>query len=178
MANLTTVSRPYAKAILSLAHDTDSYTLWSQMLEFLSLVINDPQVNAFVRNLSVAAEDKASFINTIEPQLLNVQGQNLVKVLAHYKRLLIIPEIHRLYEYMRKAEEREITVHLTLAQDITPEELKVLQNDFAKELNAKLTLRHDIDSKLIGGGQLRIGDRMLDASIKNGLQALYKHLTQ
>lgn len=178
MANLTTVTRPYAKAILEVAHDTDGYANWSKMLEFLSIVVNYPPVNAYVRNLAVTADDKARFINSIDPHILDQQGQNLVKLLAHYKRLLIIPELYKLYEEMRKVQEREITVRLVLAKEVAQNELEKLRTDFSRELNATLTLKSNVDPKLIGGGQVIIGDRVLDASIQGSLKALYQHLTQ
>lgn len=178
MANLATVTRPYARAVLSLAQATNSYAQWSHMLNFLTQVVNDPLGNAFVRNLAIGAEEKAKFINELAPQLLNVDGQNLVKVLAHYKRLLIIPELYRSYEEARKEHEREMTVHLFVAKELSSAELEQLSADFAKELNATLTLQQQIDPALIGGGKLKIGDRVLEASIEGNLKALYKELTQ
>jgi F-type H+-transporting ATPase subunit delta len=178
MANLTTVTRPYARAVLEIARSTDTVEHWSQMLQFLSMVVQNPVVDKFVRNLAVASEKKAEFINTIDGKILNSAGKNLIKILAHYKRLLIIPELARLYEAMREELEHERTVELFIARETASQELELLRNEIAKDLKVKLTVEQYFEPGLIGGGKLVIGDRVLESSIRGNLKALYEHLTQ
>ncbi len=177
MANLTTIARPYAKAIISLAKDQNCFAQWSKMLEFLAQVVSNKQMNKFLRNLSISGDDKAKVLISLDPAMLTEQGEHLVKTLAHYKRLLIIPELYSAYEKLRKIEQKEITVKLFVAHEMAAEELAKISKDFSKELGAHLSLQHEFQQNLIGGGKIKIGDRVLDASIKNSLSALYKHLT-
>ena len=178
MANSITVARPYAKAILSLAQATNSYAQWSKMLEFLNLVILDSRVSLLLKNQVIASSKKADFLNSLAPERLTKEGQNLVKILAYNRRLLIIPELYNLYENLRKEAEHIVTLKITLAQDLVAVAMDNLQKVFASKLKGQIIIETEIEANLIGGGKLKIGDRVLDSTIKSTLKELYKHLTQ
>lgn len=177
MANITTIARPYAKAVFELARQTGSFAHWSRMLEFLTLVVHNKQANKLIRNQAIMPQTKADFINTIAPDQLNSDGQNLVKELAHNRRLLIIPVLYKLFDDMRKEFEHRVTLQVFLASELEKTEIAKLRDDFAKLVQGEVTLLPEIDPSLIGGGKLKIGDRVLESSIKGSLQQLYKHLT-
>src|SRR5437868_2115807 len=98
MANLTTVSRPYVKAILALAAKDRSYASWSNMLFFLATVIADARVKKIITNLAIPSGDKADFLCDLGAQVLSAEAKNLIKLLAKAKRLLILPTVYKLYE--------------------------------------------------------------------------------
>jgi F-type H+-transporting ATPase subunit delta len=178
MTSATTIARPYAKAILALAKVSNAYKQWSTMLEFLSNVVLDKQANALIKNLVIPATDKAEFINSVGSEILSQEGKNLVKELAHNKRLLIIPELYDLYEELRSEAEQHISLKLTMAAEITDSDLEELSNLFATKIKGQLAIEQRVDSSFIGGGMLKIGDRVLDSTVRGKLKDLYKHLTQ
>jgi F-type H+-transporting ATPase subunit delta len=178
MANSTTIARPYAKAILSLAHDPAAYAQWSKMLEFLAQAVADPRVNYLLKKLVIAADVKANFLCDLKPGMLNEQGQNLVRILAYNRRLLIIPDLYQQYELLRKLAQHQVSLKLIIANDMQENEIVALQNSIAANIDGELTLEREIDPNLIGGGKLHVGDRVLDSSIQGNLKALYKHLTK
>lgn len=118
MANITTVTRPYAKAVLAVAKATNAYAKWTDMLNFLSVVVQDPLGYKVLSNLAISSGEKVDFICDVAKDVLDIQGQNLIKVLARSKRLLILPEIYRLYEQMRKNAEKLVEIDLILAEKI------------------------------------------------------------
>lgn len=164
MANLTTVTRPYAKAVLDLARENNEYAKWSAMLEFLAMVAQDALGSKVLRNLSIASIDKANFICNLSAGVLNQQGENLVKLLAYSKRLEILPELLALYEKMRMQEQGQVMLHLTLAQDTNPYEIR----EFAHL--SKIT--EQVDPALLAGGIAQVGNRVIDVSALGRLHAM------
>lgn len=171
MANLTTVTRPYAKAILQLAIRDDSFTKWSAMLEFLSNIVLDPLGSNILSNRVITIAQKVDFICEMGPAVLNQDGVNLVKILAANKRLLILPELYRLYEAMRMQLQGQVTLDLTVTQQI---DVDMNVDHIAKSI----TLIEHIDPALIGGGVVQIGNRVIDASINGQLVAMHDLLRQ
>jgi F-type H+-transporting ATPase subunit delta len=178
MANITTVCRPYAKAILALAKEHDEYTVWSSMLQFLAAVANDPLGYKVLSNLAISSRDKAEFICQVAGDILNTEGKNLIKVLAHSKRLLILPELSRLYDEMRKVAQGIIEVDLTLAQAVDQTELNKIQTICKQSIAGQVELTEEVNADLISGGVAKIGNRVIDASILGRLRAMQNLLKQ
>lgn len=176
MANITTVARPYAKAILALAKAANSYAVWTNMLQTLALIIQDPMGNKVISNLAIAPMDKAAFIIAVAKDVLNEQSENLIKLLATRKRLLILPELYSLYEEMRKAAEDLVYINLELAQDVDAAELNELQTIIKNNFAGKVILSEQVNPQLISGGVAQIGNRVVDASIMGRLHAMRNSL--
>lgn len=172
MANIITVTRPYAKAILSLARNDGDYTKWTAMLEFLSNVALDPVGSKILSNLAISSADKVNFICTLTPEILNEQGKNLVKVLARSKRLGILPELFTLYETMRMQEQGQVTLRLTLAQDPTQQELNEFETTCTDKIATMITMTEQVKPELLAGGIAQINNRVVDASISGRLRAM------
>jgi len=172
MANITTVTRPYARAILSLARESGDYSKWTAMLGFLSRVAQDPMGSKILGNLAISSVDKADFICTLAPEALDDHSKNLVRVLARSKRLAILPELFALYEKMRMQEQGQVTLHLTVAQDTTQQELNEFEATYANEINRTITMTEQIEPMLIAGGIAQIDNRVVDASISGRLRAM------
>ncbi len=172
MANITTVTRPYARAILSLARESGDYSQWAAMLKFLSNVAKDSLGSKLLGNIAISSADKSSFLCTLAPEALNEQGKNLVKVLARSKRLAILPELFLLYEKMRMQEQGEVTLHLTVAQDTMQQALNEFEATYADKKTQMVTMTEQVEPNLIAGGIAQIGNRVVDASISGRLQAM------
>lgn len=172
MQNLTTIARPYAKAILALATERQDYATWSRMLKFLTDVMNDPAAAGYLRNIAVPTTEKAEFICNLAPDQLTAEGQNLVRVLAHAKRLQIIPALYKLYEKLRRAAQHEVLMHLQVARS-TPD---AMLQDLKDRISGNVDLSVVQDKDLLGGGLVRIDDRVVDGSLYGRLHALQEFI--
>lgn len=178
MKNLNTIARPYAKAILELAKQNKDYSAWSNMLQFLAGIMLDPQMVGFVNNHEISAADKANVVCQVKPEYLNKSGENLVKLLAANKRLLIIPELYKVYENLRQQTEHETNLSLITAEKLTDTDMQSLLKNITNKFPGKTKITSQIDPNLIGGGKIKIGDRVVDSSVKARLQNLHKHLAK
>lgn len=172
MANITTVTRPYAKAVLALAKEENSYAAWTNMLQFLSDVATDALGYKVLSNLAMSPGEKVAFICDIGKDVLNEQAKNLVKTLARGKRLLILPELFSLYEQLREQAEGLVVIDLTVAQDVDRAEFDQIAAICKKSFAGQVNLHEKVDPNLISGGKAQIGNRVVDASIHGRLAAM------
>lgn len=177
MANIITVARPYAKAILELAKTDGNYVVWTNMLEILAAIGLDPVGHKLISNLAVSPAEKIKFIVDVAAGALTEQGENLVKILALGKRLSILPELFKLYEAMRKKEQGLTFIDITLAQPIDHAELFNIQYICEKYFTGDVILSEQVESSLIAGGVAKIGNRVIDASVFGRLRAMRDLLT-
>ena len=176
MSELSTLARPYAEAVFKRAIESKSTSDWSDMLDFLSIVIQDKEMVAIIANPKVSQEQLTSLLLDICQDQLKEESVNFLKLLIQNDRLVLAPQISDLYESFKAEHEGYVDVELISAYALTKEE----QNKFAitlkKLLDKKVHLTTSIDKSLIGGFLAKAGDKVIDGSTRGQLQQLAKKL--
>ncbi|KAF3977742.1 MAG: F0F1 ATP synthase subunit delta [Methylococcales symbiont of Iophon sp. n. MRB-2018] len=176
MSELSTLARPYAQAVFKTAVASKSVSEWSDMLSFLSVVMQDKELIAVIANPKVSQEQLTTLLLDICQDQLNGEGSNLLKLLLENDRLLLTPQISELYESYKADHEGYIDVEVISAYTLTKEEQKKFATTLKKQLNKKVHITTSIDKSLIGGFLAKAGDKVIDGSIKGQLQQLAKKL--
>ncbi|MCP4698532.1 MAG: F0F1 ATP synthase subunit delta [Gammaproteobacteria bacterium] len=177
MAEHATLARPYAEAVFKLAKETDSFAQWADMLNFLSMAVQDPRVTALCTNPLVEKKSQTGLLLDVGGERLNVQGQNLVKLLTDNGKLTIIPEIAAQYETLKAQHEGYITVELTSTYAVQPEQKEGLAASLKRRLGKEVEINVSLDEKLLGGWVIRAGDQVIDLSVRGRLQQLAAELS-
>lgn len=176
MSQLTTLSRPYARAAFEAANAAGALPQWSQMLQVLSAVVSDADVARYLAGPSASAERKAQTLLELCGDVLNEQGSNFVKVVAENKRLQLLPEIARLFEEMKAGQERTLDVDVVSAYALTDSAEAKLAEALRKRLQREVKIKVQVDNSLIGGLVIRAGDVVIDGSVRGKLQKLAEAL--
>lgn len=61
-------------------------------------------------------------------------------------------------------------VYLVTAIELTPDDLKAIANDLSRSFGYQVILKHEINSAIIGGAQLRVENLVFDFSIRSKFQ--------
>ena len=173
---LATLARPYAEAVFKLAKETQNFAKWSEMLNFLKIVVEEPQFAAIAANPHANKDMLLRLLLDLGSEQFNEHGQNLVKMLVENHRLMVIAPLVSQYEALRAEHEGFIQVELISTYAVkSPQKEEVeslLKKRFSKEINLNIT----IDRKLLGGWIIRVGDQVLDLSVRGRLQQLVNEL--
>jgi F-type H+-transporting ATPase subunit delta len=169
MAEITTIARPYAEAVAKLAGEGKSWKVWSDMLALAAQVAADPQVTALAGNPAVPAERVADVIVSVCGNALNAEGSNFVRLLAENKRFSSLPEIARLFEEIKATEEGVLEARIVTAFELTAEQMAGLLAKLETKFGHKITASQEVDTSLIGGVVIQVGDEVMDASVRGKL---------
>ena len=172
MAEISTIARPYAVATFKIASSHNQLDEWSQMLKFATQVVCHVKFKAYMQSSRNSSADVANALLKVCGDNLNVQGQNLILLLAEYGRIALIPNICEAFEALKAQTlgilEAEIIVAYQPSMSIIDTLIKHLEKRFNKKIITHLTL----DESLIGGMKIVIGDTVINASIQDQLQSL------
>jgi F-type H+-transporting ATPase subunit delta len=172
MAELTTLARPYAKAVFAEAQEKNALDAWSDDLALLAAYAANDEMATLLVHPSLTAEQQAQALIDVCGDKLNDTAKNLVAVLAENKRLTLLPEITALYEELKAEMENTVDVLVTSARPLT----KAQENKLSKALKAKLQsevrMSSEVDESLIGGVIIRAGDLVIDGSLTAKLSKL------
>lgn len=164
------IARPYVKAIISVAAEDGDYASWEKMLGFLSMIAVDKCGRNFLQDRSVSAEEKVVFLCNLRPDVLNRFGENFIKILAHSKRLMLLPSIYSLYKILLLEIESKLDVYLRVAKKTSLDVGAEIGRNIPSE---QINITEEVVPNLIAGGVARIGNHVVDGSYKGQLALLH-----
>jgi len=179
MADCIDIARPYAKAIFMHALDEHTLSEWSQWLDALQLVVQDPNMVAFVGNPETTTSQHAKAIVDI---LLKVCAANtstrpavlesFIKILAANRRLSVVSAIYQQFEALRADQEQRVTVSVTSFSPLNEAQQQRLGARLSERLGRKVELQLSIDPSLLGGAVISAKDWVINASLRGQLDKL------
>lgn len=171
MAENLTVARPYAQAAFDVALEANNLDGWQNLLEaiheVLILTCNRHSLK-LAPNPQIAADSLISLLK----DLVDEGGKNFIKVIGENNRFEVIPEIFEEFVRLRDKHDKCLECTLISARAFSDSEIESLKDKLAKKYDAKVVISSKIDKTLIGGAILKIGDKVIDASVKTSLTNL------
>ena len=176
MAELTTVARPYAKAAFEHAMAANSLQSWSEMIGFTAAVVADEQMSMLLTSPHLTKEQQCEAMLKVCSDKLDEQGQNFVKLLAQNHRLLALPQIAEIFEYLKAEFEKTIEVNVLSAIELNQEQCSKLQQKLAGKLGRQVKINARVDQSLLGGLVIEAEDMVIDGSVRGKLAKLSETL--
>lgn len=169
MAELTTLARPYAKAVFDAAKEQNAIDAWGQALALISSLAADGAVKNILANPGLSEERKAELFFDIAEEQTPEALRNFLLILAESKRLALLPEISALFDLYRADLERTLNMKVSTAFEMTEKEQQQLAEALSRKLERKVALETAVDRSLIGGVVVNTGDLVIDASVRGKL---------
>ena len=93
MLEKTTIVRPYAEAAFSQALEEGKLSEWSTMLNLLSVIVRDSDMQRVIASPKISADELYQFIVDICENKLTQSGKNFVKICVDAGRIGLASEI-------------------------------------------------------------------------------------
>ena len=171
MAEIATIARPYAEAAFKIARELDALPSWSDALSRLAAVAATPVAHDLARNPQVTAAQVAALFADAAGSL-SAEQRNFVQVLAENDRLDVVPEIAGHYEALRNGHEGVVDARISSAFPLSDAQLDEIVGALQAKYGRKVKASVNVDADLIGGVSIRVGDEVMDASVRGKLAQL------
>jgi len=179
-------SHPYAKAIFEIAAADKTISEWSALLRSLAMVAGDQQVQMLFNNPGVSGQQLADFFidilfdslsfDSLDSDLIKTKVKNFIKLLAAYRRMNLIPSIVFAFEQLVAEYENILNAQVTSAYPLDKKSESDLIVALKKHFGRDVNLTYNTDKNLIGGVVIRVGDLVIDSSIRDKLIRLKESL--
>lgn len=172
MAELTTLARPYAKAVFVEAQEQNALDARSADLAVLVAVVADAEMSIILTHPGLTSAQQAQAVIDVCGDKLTGAAKNLVTILADNDRLVVLPEIASLFEEMKAELQNTVDVVVTSAFELSDAQVEKLSGALKARLNSDVRMNTEIDASLIGGAIIRAGDLVIDGSVSGKLSKL------
>lgn len=172
MAEVSTLARPYARAVFNLASADDSLKAWSETLSLLKEVAENDAVNELISNPEIQKDQIISLFVDICKEHLDEKAINFLKVTVENGRLELLPHIADSFEILRADQEGSIDACVISAFAVNAAQKENIAAALKKKFGREVTMTTEIDKSLIGGVIIRAGDVVIDGSVKTQLEKI------
>jgi F-type H+-transporting ATPase subunit delta len=176
MAEIITIARPYAEAAFKFARDAQALPAWSDALARLAAVAATGAARELVGHPGVPAAKVATAIAETAGGL-DASQTNFVRLLADNERLGALAEIASLFEGLRNEHEGVLEAAITSAFPIDRAQVDSIVATLSQRYGRQIKASVSVDPDLIGGVSIRIGDEVIDASVRGKLAHMASALT-
>ena len=171
MAELSTIARPYAEAAFAAAVEAGSLDSWLEILDRLAVVASDPSVQASVSDPRLPVSGQVELFASFAPGA-DAGVRNFIEALADNARLTALPEIAGQFRDLKAAREESADAVVVSAFPLDEADLGRLVGSLEKRFGRKIKAQVSVDNALIGGVTVRVGDEVIDASVRGQLAAM------
>lgn len=172
MAELTTLARPYAKAAFEHAIDVKQLSQWSEMLSFAAQIVSDESMQALLSSPHLTKDEHNDAMLSVCKDKLDANGTNFVKLLAKNGRLLALPQIEILFNFLRSEFEKTVSAQVTSATELSEQQIEQLKQKLTANLGRQVEIDVDVDKDLLGGLIIQAEDLVIDGSVRGKLAKL------
>ncbi len=173
----TSIARNYAEALLELARRAESLDQWGALLIAVSNAItNEPKLQNFLAAPQVSAAQKKAVLNKAFADSLPRPMLRFLQKLVDNRRQLLIPEIAVQYANLVDEAEGRVHAQVTVARTTSDSERDAIGAQLSKKLGKSVVPHLVVNPAILGGVIVRIGDTVMDGSVRRRLTTLRTRL--
>jgi len=168
------LAQRYAKALFELADDQKALDVVAGDLRGLRglldesgdfrRLIRSPVLSRFEQGKAVAAVAERAAFSPLTRNFLGVAARN--------RRLFVLPGVIAAFLATLAERRGEVTAEVTAARPLTDHQTEAVNEQLRKAVGRKVAIDVRVDPSLIGGLIVKVGSRMVDASLKSKLARL------
>lgn len=174
----TVVSRRYAKALFAVGQEKGEIEAYGKDLAEMAGVLEEsPELLRVFANPVFSADQKKQILEGLFAKLsFGPMVQNFLKLLADKGRLGKLPEIAMYYQALLDEAQGIVRGDLITAVELDDAKQQAIKKQLEKQFNASLVLDYHTDEDILGGVVLKVGDQVLDASLRAQLNILKENI--
>jgi F-type H+-transporting ATPase subunit delta len=176
VARLSTSARRYAEAAFDLAVADRNVEDWRGELDNAAATLADPRLQRVLANPALPAANRESVAREALGGRIGPGCWNLVRLLIHRDRVELLP---RIAEEFRRLDDRRQGISnatATTAEPLGDAEREALVGRLEALTGGRVRLTTRVDPAILGGVVVRIGDRLIDGSVRGRLERLRARL--
>jgi F-type H+-transporting ATPase subunit delta len=176
MARRDTAARRYAEAAFEVAMRDGSLERWRPELDLAAGIAGDERALDVLANPSVPLERRTKALDDMLGERVSRPVRNLIQLMLRRGRIEQLPRVAA--EFRRLDDERQGITHAiaTSATALTPDEVRALTARLEQSTGGRISLDVQVDPSLLGGLVVRVGDRLIDGSVRGRLERLRNQL--
>jgi F-type H+-transporting ATPase subunit delta len=168
------VARRYARALFGIGVDAGTFEAMGRELDgFAELLSSSEELGQALRNPVFGPAEKRAVLERVLPHVAPTREvRRFVLLLLERRRLVLMPAIARAYRELADAHLGRVRARITSAEPLSAETIARVRRALELRTGKHVMIETAVDPELIGGVVARVGDLVLDGSVRTQLADL------
>jgi F-type H+-transporting ATPase subunit delta len=172
------IARVYARSLFEVATEHDKLdVVREQVGQFADALSESPELQTFLFSPYFSTEEKKDGLAKAVTDADETVA-NFLALLLEKHRMPVIFRIRREYDRLWEEANRLLSVQITSAVELDPSVAERIGDEIGRQTGRTVELTSSVDPDVIGGIVVRVGNSILDASIRTRLENLRKQVAK
>jgi len=175
MAELSTIARPYAEAAFRVARSGD-LNAWNALVAELAAIAGTAEMRALVLDPNLTPDAIYGVFAGVVKSPLGTEAQNFLRLVIENDRVSALPEVAVQFAALKNKLEGSADAEIASAFPLTDAQVADLTAALARATGKQVEVKVVVDESVLGGLVARVGDTVIDGSLKSRLDSLKQSL--
>jgi F-type H+-transporting ATPase subunit delta len=172
------IAEVYARALFEVAREHDALDrVHEELGQFADALDEDRNLQVFLFSPYFSSEEKKQGVTRIVSDA-DERLVNFLELLAERHRMPVLFRIRRSFDALWAQENRLLPVIVTSAVELDQELVDSIGERIAEQTGRQVDLASNVDPDVLGGLMVRVGNMVLDATVRNRLEQLRKQVAR
>jgi F-type H+-transporting ATPase subunit delta len=164
----------YATALFELARESNVIDRVQSDLKFFdALIADNSDLKRLVRSPVFAADEQAKALGAVlEKAGISGIAANFLRVVTSNRRLFAVRDMIRGFNKLVAAHKGEVTAQVTVAEQLNDTRMNDIRAALREVTGKDVQVDVTVDPSIIGGLKVKLGSRMVDASLRTKLNSI------
>jgi len=163
----------YAKILFSISDTSEKYESIEKILYILSTLCNTSLIfKQFLLTKRISSDLKKEILLSIFKDLINESEIDLIIYLMEGIDLRYIKLITEKYKKLISDSRGNVKVEVVTAEQLSNLDLTDIEEKINSKINGSVIISNTVDKNILGGIKLKVGNTLIDGSIKTKLDKL------
>ena len=172
------IAAVYARSLFEVARDQDTLdAVRGQLGEFADALSETRDLQVFFFSPYFSTKEKQDGLDRVvsdaDPVIVN-----FLKLLIEKHRMPALFRIRANFDALWEEENKLLPVHITSAVELDEKVVKQLGDRISDQTDRKVDVSAEVDPDILGGIVVRVGNSVLDASVRNRLEQLRRQVAR
>jgi ATP synthase F1 delta subunit len=172
------IAEVYARALFDAAKENGVLDrVHDELGEFADALDEDRNLQVFLFSPYFSSEEKKDGVSRIVTDA-DERLVNFLELLAERHRMPALFRIRRNFDSLWAEENQLLAVTVTSATELDPAVVEDIGTQIEKQTGRKVELSSNVDPDVLGGLVVRVGNMVLDATVRHRLEQLRKQVAK
>jgi F-type H+-transporting ATPase subunit delta len=172
------IAQVYSRSLFEVAREREKLDeIREQLGQFADTLAEEREMQLFFFSPHFSTEEKKEGLHKAVEGADDIL-MNFLELLLEKHRMPALFRIRRQFDSLWEQENRLLPVQVTSAVELDEEIVKRIGEEIGRQTERRVDLTSQVDPDILGGIVLRVGNSILDASIRHRLEQLRKQVAK
>ncbi len=176
------VSKTYGEALFEVAMESGegkAVELAEEIRVIRDILAQNPQFDGLMKHPAIPKQDKLQVVRDVFKGRVSDELESFLEIIVSKERYRDLDAVFTYFTDRVKEQLKIGVASVTTAVELTDAQKEAVESRLLQtSAYRKMEMNYSVEPELIGGMVIRIGDRVVDSSIRTKLESLTKQLLQ